>query len=121
MSLLHCRRKENEKGEEKKILMKGTPKWTRGSILEQISEMKTPKDKERPTNFIVQADMALRSRMKEYVERKKRKGEQVTPAEKKEKAKTIQGQLPNFYGSLRSLHRYEDALEDEYKKRQETA
>ena len=56
MSLLHCRRKENEKEGEKKILMKGTPKWTRGSILEQISEMEMPKDKERPTNFIVQAD-----------------------------------------------------------------
>ena len=59
--------------------------------------------------------------MKEYIERKKRKGEQVTPAEKKEKAKTIQGQLQNFYGSLRSLHRSKDALEDEYKKRQEAA
>ena len=63
--------------------------------------------------------MALMSRMKEYIERKKRKGEKVTPAEKKEKAKTIQGQLQNFYGSLRSLHRYKDVLEDEYKKRQE--
>ena len=99
--------------------MKGTPKWTRGSILEQISEMEMTKDKERPTNVIVQADMALRSRMKEYIERKKRKGEQVTPAEKKEKTKTIQGQLQNFYSSLQSLHRYKDALEDEYKKRQE--
>ena len=59
--------------------------------------------------------------MKEYIERKKRKGEQVTPAEKKEKAKTIQGQLQNFYGSLQSLHRYKDTLEDEYKKRQEAA
>ena len=36
--------------------MKGTPKWTRGSILEQISEMEMPKDKERPKNFIVQAE-----------------------------------------------------------------
>ena len=62
--------------------------------------MEMTQDKERPTNFIVQADTTLTSRMKEYIQRKKRKGEPVTPAVKQEKAKTIQEQLQNFYGSL---------------------
>ena len=81
--------------------------------------MEMTQDKERPTNFIVQVDTTLRSRMKEYIQIKKRKGEPVTPAVKLEKANTIQEQLQNFYGSLQSLHMYEDLLEDEYKKRQE--